>query len=169
VQATPNTQQVTAGNQATYTVTVTPTGTGGIPESVTLGPCSNLPPGAACTFASNPIPNLNNLAQNRTLEITTTARVTTPASLFRRGSILYAFWLPISGLAFVGIGAKRKRWLAGAFVVCTIAFVVVQVGCSSSGSKTTTTAGTPAGTYTITVNGTSGSATRSTAVTLVVQ
>ena len=168
VSASPNSQTVTAGNQATYTITVTPTGV--IPESVSLGSCSGLPAGAACTFSGNPIPNLNNLAQSRTLNITTTPRVTTPAGLFRSRSIFYAFWLPISGLAFVGVGVTRKRrWLAGALVSLTVALMALQAGCSSSSSNTTTTAGTPAGTYTVTMSASSGSASRTTAVTLVVQ
>ncbi len=168
VQAAPNSQTVTAGNQATYTVTVTPTGV--IPEAVSLGSCSNLPAGATCVFSGNPIPNLNNGAQNRTLDITTTPRVTTPASLFRSSRILYAFWFPVTGLALVGAGAtRRRRWLAGLFIVCTLGFMVLQAGCGSKSGNPGTTTGTPAGTYTITMNATSGSATRSTAVTLVVK
>ncbi len=168
VQATPAKQTVTAGNQATYTITVTPTGP--IPESVSLGQCGNLPAGATCKFSGNPIPNLNNLAQSRTLDITTTPRTTTPASLFGSSRIFYGFWLPVSGLAFVGAGVTRKRrWLTAAFVLCTLAFMILQAGCSSYSSKTQTTTGTPAGSYTVTLNATSGSAVRSTSVTLVVQ
>lgn len=168
IQATPATQTVTAGNQATYSVTVTPTGM--FPNSVSLGPCTGLPAGASCVFAQNPIPNLNSLAQNRTLEITTTARVTTPASLFGHSNIFYGLWLPVSGLAFVGIGATRKRrWLIGAFVACTLGTMLLQSGCSSYNAKSQTTTGTPAGTYTVTIGATSGSATRNTTVTLTVQ
>jgi Beta-propeller repeat len=168
VQATPNTQTVTAGNQATYTITVTPSGP--IPESVSLGQCSGLPSGANCVFSNNPIANLNTGAQNRTLDITTTARVTTPASLFHPGGPLYAFWFPVSGLALIGAGtARKRRWLVGAFVLCTLMVMALQVGCSSSSGNASTTTGTPAGTYTVTLNATSGSATRSTAVTLIVQ
>jgi len=168
VQAAPNSQTVTAGNQATYTVTVTPTGI--IPQSVSLGSCSGLPAGASCTFSSNPIPNLNSGAQSRTLVIGTTPRVTTPASLFNVSRILYAFWFPISGLALIGSGMTRKRrWLAGAFIVFTLGVVVLQAGCGSSSGNSSTTTGTPAGTYTVTMNATSGSATRSTAVILVVR
>ena len=169
VQATPAMQVVTAGNQATYTVTVTPIGVGlAFPDSVSLGPCTNLPAGASCVFAQNPIPNLNG-AQNRTLEITTTPRVTTPASLFHHSNIFYGFWLPISGLAFVGVGVTRKRrWLVGLFVVCTLGAMLMQSGCGSYSSNSNTTTGTPAGTYTVTVGATSGSATRNTTVTLTV-
>ena len=168
VSASPNSQTVTAGNQATYTITVTPTGI--IPESVSLGSCTGLPAGAQCTFSGNPIPNLNNLAQSRTLNITTTARVTTPAGLLRNRSIFYAFWLPISGLAFVGVGVSRKRrWMVGVFLVAILAFTIFQAACSSSSSSPPSTAGTPAGTYTVTLSGTSGTAARSTSVTLVVE
>jgi len=168
VQATPSSQTVTAGNQASYTITVTPTGV--IPESVSLGSCSNLPAGATCVFSNNPIPNLNNGAQNRTLDITTTPRVTTPASLFRSSRILYAFWFPVSGLALIGAGVtRRRRWLAGLFIVCTLGAMVLQAGCGSSSGNSSTTTGTPAGSYIVTMNATSGSATRSTAVTLVVR
>jgi hypothetical protein len=168
VQATPGTQTVTAGNQATYTVKVTPTGI--IPNSVSLGPCSNLPAGAQCVFSGNPIPNLNTLAQSRTLEITTTPRVTTPASLFRHSNIFYGFWLPLSGLAFIGAGVtRRRRWLIGAFVVCTLGVMLLQSGCSSYSSNTKTTTGTPAGTYNVVISATSGTATRTTSVQLTVQ
>jgi len=168
VSASPNSQTVTAGNQATYTITVTPTGV--IPESVSLGSCTGLPAGAACAFSGNPIPNLNNLAQSRTLNITTTPRVTTPAGLLRDRSIFYAFWLPVSGLAFVGVGVSRKRrWMLGVFIAAILAFTIFQSACSSYSSNPATTTGTPAGTYTVTLNATSGSASRSTSVTLIVQ
>jgi hypothetical protein len=168
ISATPASQSVTAGNQATYVVTVTPTGV--IPASVSLSTCSNLPAGANCVYSGNPIPNLSSGAQNRTLEITTTPRVTTPASLFHKSSSFYALWFPISGLALIGAGAtRRRRWLMGAFVACTLLAMLLQAGCSSSSSNNQTTTGTPAGTYTVVLNATSGSATRSTSVTLTVK
>ena len=145
---------------------VTPTGP--IPESVSLSCGSGLPAGAACTFPNNtnPIPNLNNGPQSRALEITTQARVTTPASIFRRGPI-YAFWFPISGLAMLGAGVSRKRrLLLGLLFAAVFGTVMLQAGCGSSSSSSTTT-GTPAGTYTITVNATSV-AVRTTTVTLIV-
>jgi hypothetical protein len=168
VQASPALQTVTAGNQATYNITVTPSGP--ISESVSLGQCSGLPAQANCVFANNPIANLNSGAQSRTLEITTQPRVTTPASLFRNHRPFYAFWFPVSGLALIGAGVtRRRRWLLAVLVAAGLGMVALEAGCGSSSPSTSTTTGTPAGTYTVTLNATSGSATRSTAVTLVVQ
>jgi uncharacterized repeat protein (TIGR01451 family) len=162
----PNTQTVTAGAQATYQIQVTPVGTGGIPESVSLSCGSGLPSGATCTFVNNPIPSLNNGPQSRTLEISTQFRVTTPGSLFRPGPV-YAFWFPVSGLAMLGAGVTRKRrLLLGLFFALVLGTVALQAGCGSS-SATSTTTGTPAGTYTVVVNATSV-AVRSTTVQLTV-
>lgn len=163
----PNSQIVTAGNQAPYQIVVSPTGV--FPGSVSLSCGSGLPSGVQCQFQQpNPITNLSSGAQNRTLEIVTQPRVTTPASLFRSGPI-YAFWLPVSGLALVGSGfSRRRRWLMAMLICAVLGTVALQAACSNTNGTSTTT-GTPAGTYTITVNAISGGATRTTAVTLVVQ
>jgi hypothetical protein len=166
VTASPASATVTAGAPATYVAQVTPTGAG-IPESVSLSCGSGLPAGAACAFTNNPIPNLNNGPQNRTFEITTQPRITTPGSLFRPGPV-YAFWFPVSGMAILGAGLSRKRrLLLGAFLVAVMGVVALQAGCSSGSTNTTTTTGTPAGTYTITINATSV-AVRTTTVQLIV-
>jgi hypothetical protein len=52
--------------------------------------------------------------------------------------------------------------LMTALLSCFFALVVFQLGCGSS-SKTSTTTGTPAGTYNLTVTATSGSASRDSA------
>jgi len=161
----PTAATVTAGAPATYVVKVTPTGS--IPNSVSLSCGSGLPSGAACVFTNNPIPNLANGPQSRTLEITTQPRITTPGSLFHRGPV-YAFWFPVSGMAMIGAGLSRKRrLLLGVFFVAVLGAVALQAGCSSSSHNTSTTTGTPPGTYTITVNATSV-AVRSTTVQLTV-
>jgi hypothetical protein len=170
IQATSvNPQPISPGDQATYTVTVTPTGP--FPDAVSLN-CSgsSLPSGAQCAFSNvNPIPNLNNGPQSRTLDITTTARVTTPASLFRPSGLFYAFWFPVSGLALIGGGlSRRRRWLMAIVIAAVLSGIALQAGCSNT-KNTSTTTGTPAGTYIIPVNATSGSATRTTAVTLTVR
>jgi len=59
--------------------------------------------------------------------------------------------------------------LMAILVVCLLGVVGLQAGCGSSSSSGSTTTGTPAGTYSVTMNATSGGATRSTSVTLIVQ
>jgi hypothetical protein len=165
IDVSPKTASVEAGVPASFTVTATPSVTGpdSFPNSVSISCSSGLPTGATCTFPNNAsISNLNNGAQTRQLVINTTARVTTPANLFRRDGPVYATWLPITGLAIFGAGIARRsscrrRLLFGALAIAFIGLVSFQAGCSSSKSTSTTT-GTPAGDYSITVSATSGSA-----------
>ena len=165
----PATATVPAGVPATFTATVTPTGS--IPSSVSIS-CSNLPTDGACPPGNNnPIPNLENGAASSVVIINTQARVTTTTQWWQKRGLVYAMSLPISGLALltVGIGGvpRRRRALMALLLGAFFTLSLFQAGCSSSKSVTTTT-GTPAGTYTVTISATSG-ATRSTTVTLVVQ
>jgi len=168
----PATATVAAGVPATYTATVTPTGN--IPSSVTIS-CNSgsLPTGATCTVTTNPIPNLDNGPASTLLVISTTARVTTTTRWWQPGGPIYATWLPLSGVALLGVGigkvSRRRRVLMGLLLTGFFSLIFLQVGCGSK-AAVTTTSGTPAGTYVVTVTATSGtSATRSTTVTLVVQ
>jgi len=172
ISASPASATVKAGEPATFTVKVTPTGSG-FPESVSLACGSGLPSNSSCSFPSNgnPIPNMSSGPQSRALEISTQARVTTTGSLFRIRQILFSLWLPVSGLALIGSGiSRRRRWLLALLLVALLSGTLLQLGCGYSNRTTTTTTGTPAGTYTITVNATSGStATRTTTVQLTVE
>ena len=172
VAVAPATQAVNAGMPATYTVTVSPTGP--IPNTISLSCSSSLPTGATCTFPNGAsIPNLNNgSAVTRELVINTTARVTTPASLWKPGGPVYAIWFPISGLAVLGAGFRgkiaRKRYVLLVLLLAGfIGLIVFQAGCSSSKSTNITT-GTPAGTYPLTITATSGSASRTFPISLTV-
>jgi hypothetical protein len=171
ISVSPTTLTEPAGTPASVTVTVTPTGN--IPNTVTLS-ASGAPSGGQTTFPNgSSFTNLSSGAQSRQLVINTTARVTTPASLFPTNRPFYAAIFPVSGLAFLGVGigsrkSRRRRVLMGMLLGCFFALVVFQMGCSSS-STTTTTTGTPAGTYNLTVTATSGTATRTQQIVLVVQ
>ena len=110
---------------------------------------------------------MSNGPQSRPFEIKTTARITTPASLFRGGPN-YALWMPIFGAGLLGAGISRKRrFLLGAFFAVILGIALSQAGCGGGGSSSTTT-GTPTGTYTVIVNATGG-ATRSTTLQLTVE
>ena len=172
ISANPLTQTEPAGVPANYTLTLTPTGA--IPNSVALSCSSGLPSGASCTFTTATIPNLSNGAATSTVHINTTVRPKTNAALVHgSGGPLYATWIPISGLAFLGFGVsgkRRRRVLSCLLLGGFLALLMFQAGCGSSSSTTPiVTGGTPAGTYSVTLSGISGSVTRTTTVTLIVQ
>ena len=167
----PASATVTAGAPASYTITLTPTGA--IPGNVTLAVGSGAPTGVTSSFSTSPIPSLANGPVSSVLTVNTTARVTTTVRLWHAGGPLYAVWLPVSGLAFLGVGvggvmSRKRRLLLGLMLGGFLTLLLFQAGCGTS-APTTTTTGTPAGTYTLTVNATSGTATRTTTVQLVVQ
>jgi uncharacterized repeat protein (TIGR01451 family) len=171
VSVSPTTATVAAGTPASFTVTVTPTGN--IPNTVSLA-ASGAPTSGTTTFPNGTsFTNLSSGPQSRQLVVNTTARVTTPASIFPVGKPFYAALLPVSGLALLGAGiggrkSLRRRVLMTALLGCFFSLVLFQVACGSS-STTTTTTGTPAGTYNLTVTATSGAASRTQQIVLVVQ
>jgi len=170
ISVAPASQTVAAGAVASYQVTVTPTGA--IPNTVSFSVGSGLPSGASSAFTTSSLSNLNNGPQQTTLNVNTTQRVTTTTELRRPNRPFYALLLPISGLALLGIVgspmSRRRRWLLGVLGGVFLVSLALSGGCGTS-PPTTTTTGTPAGTYTLTVSATSGSAVRSTTVQLVVQ
>jgi Domain of unknown function DUF11/Beta-propeller repeat len=169
---TPSSITAPAGVPANFTFQVTGT-LSNFPDSISLSAASGLPAATTTSWTTNPIPSLTGSAQTSVLTITTTARVTTTGDLWHGSGALYATWLPISGMAFLGLGiggrmTRKRRLLIGLLLGGFFALVLFQAGCGSK-STTSTTTGTPAGTYLIVVNATSGSASRTTTVNLVVQ
>jgi uncharacterized repeat protein (TIGR01451 family) len=171
VTAQPNSATVTAGSPATFQVTIAPLPT--YPESISLACSAGLPTGASCTFSTTPVTISNTSPVSSTLVLNTTQRITTVTDLRLPGGPIYATWLPVSGLALLGLGfgkrgtRRRKAALALALTLVLVFFLMLPA-CSTSTSKTTTT-GTPAGTYTVTVSGVSGSTSHTSVITLVVQ
>ena len=169
VAVSPASQSTPAGTPVSYTATVSPTG--GFPNSVSISCSAGLPTGASCSATNNPITNLNTGAQSRALVVNTTARTTTTSQVRQSGRPFYVAWLPVSGLALLGLGAggkKRWRWVAALLFGALLTLTMLQAGCGST-KTTTTTTGTPAGTYTVGVTATSGSASRTTTMQLIVQ
>ena len=169
-----------AGTSATYQVTVTPVPS--FPNSVSLSCSAGLPAGAACAFSTNPLAFSTSNSSSpltSTLTITTTARPVATTARRQSSGMWYATFLPLTALAFIGVAAGnragRNRWMTLAFFAVIFSGTVFQVACGGNSSTPPATGGTPAGTYTVTVTGTSGTAgTSSTAahaakVTLVVQ
>jgi hypothetical protein len=166
IDVSPPSATVLAGITATYTVTVTPLPT--YSGSVALSCSSGLPTGATCTITTSPVTIPNTSPVTAQLAIATTARPVTTAQGWHWG-LLYALCLPIGGMALLGSGSRKRKWTAGLFIVALVAFVGLQMGCGSESATPPTTTGTPAGTYTVTVSGTSGTAPHTTTLTLIVQ
>lgn len=157
VASNPTSATITAGQTATFSLTVTPVG--GYAGTVNLS-CGSLPSEATCTFSPSAVTPVNGSPATSTLTIATTAAVaalrTPPA-----GSQLP--WIPAGSLALAGaVGLlisprrltrwNRRLWMLASAVLLSGAWFSL-TGCSSSStSNTTKNPGTPSGAYTVTVN-----------------
>lgn len=164
----PTSVTINAGESTSFVATLTPNPT--YASTITMSD-SGLPSGATGTFTSTSVALSGSSPGSTTLNISTTARPVTSGSLFHGGP-LYAAWLPIGGLSLLGLGVgagvKRRRWLAGTLLGLLAGLILLQAACGGSSSSTSPTGGTPAGTYTIVITGSSGSASHNQHVTLIV-
>ena len=175
VTPTPTTQTVAAGSPTTYTINTATVG-GAFANTVTFT-ASGFPTGAAGTFSPTSVAP----GSSTTMTVTTTARglAETMRTPFNNpGGPNQPLWLiavvlalALTSLGFAKLGRRSVRRLIpiGAFVLLLISAGYLS-GCAGSGfPKVGSNLGTPAGTYAITVTGTSGADVHSTTVTLVVQ
>jgi N-acetylneuraminic acid mutarotase len=159
VAATPASTAVTAGQNGTASISVSPSN--GFNSAVSFS-CSGLPSGATCSFLPQTV-TPSGSAASTTLTVTTTSSM---AAIHQIAGPLF----PISALAALAccVGWKRRRLLQflGLIVVGVIGLSVFN-GCGGGSSG----GGTPppqSATYTITVNATSGSLVHSTTFMLTV-
>ncbi|MBI1741317.1 MAG: SBBP repeat-containing protein [Candidatus Koribacter versatilis] len=168
ISVAPTSVTINAGESTSYVVTLTPLPTYANAISVSH---SALPTASTGTFTSSSVTISGSSPATTTLNIKTTARPVQSGSLLHSGP-LYATLLPVGGLSLVGLGLgagfKRRRWLAGTLLGLLTALIVLQAACGNSSTSPTPTGGTPAGTYTITLTGSSGSASHNYQVTLIV-
>jgi uncharacterized repeat protein (TIGR01451 family) len=157
-----------AGDTATYQVLLTPNPIYG--TNIGLS-CSGLPTGSTCAFSATSVSLPTSSPASPTLNITTTARpIPLPtSSLFTRH--FYALWLPVPGLALLGVGfggSSRRRRILGMLTLCAVfGLILLQPACTGTSTQPPVS-GTPAGTYTVNVAATSGSDTKSFPVQLTV-
>jgi photosystem II stability/assembly factor-like uncharacterized protein len=166
--ATPVT--VTAGQTASFTITVTP-GPGGFTNAITFS-TSGLPTAATATFT--PISVIPGAAvATTTLVVNTTARGALPPSNNPRWWTppQFALWTFVLAALLFGLilfaGTDHRRRLLPA-MFATVAFLLA-IGIAGCGSHGTIVIGTPAGTSTISITATSGAIVHTTTVTLTVQ
>jgi hypothetical protein len=128
------------GTSETLTLTVTPVN--GFNQTVALS-CSSLPTNASCGFSPASV------TLNGTNPATASLTITTQGSCSNTGgSATFSNGLLLPIIFFFGICSRRKRLRALLFAAC-----VFLVGSGCAGQKVTCF--TPAGSYTITVTGTS--------------
>lgn len=169
---------VTAGQSGTFTISTGTVG-GAFPGAVTLA-ATGLPTGASASFN----PAAVSAGTSTTMTVTTTARgsaqitappfspnVPMPLVWVITLAMLFAIVTTLATTSIAKFGRHTARRLIPISVLALLLISVGYIsGCSGGGfPKVGSPTGTPSGTYTITVTGTSGVVQHSTTVTLVVQ
>jgi hypothetical protein len=176
--ATPS--SVTAGQSATATVTAVSSGgfTGTVTLSCTVTPAPALAP--TCSLNPAQVTLTGGAQATSTLTVNTTAATADliRPNIDRSFGPIYAMVFPIFGVALVGMGfasgGRKKNKLLGVTIGSILfAGLILQMACGGNsgggGGGGTSTPGTPAGNYTVTVTGSSVSTQHTSAVTLTVQ
>jgi VCBS repeat protein len=169
----------TTGN--TSTISVTPSGgfTGAVALTCAITPAAASDP-ATCALSPASVTISGTTAQTSSLTLTTTAATTAAVNHPTPGK---ARWYAAGGATLAGIllflmPARRRRWRTMLGMIVLFALLTVGLvscgggGGGGSGNKGggggTSNPGTTAGTYTVTVTGTSGSTAETTPVTFTV-
>ncbi|MFZ0821806.1 MAG: hypothetical protein WAM91_17215, partial [Candidatus Acidiferrales bacterium] len=181
VTPTTTSQTVTAGQSANFTIATAAVG-GAFPGTVTFT-ASGLPSGAAATFN----PSSVSAGTSTTMTVTTTSRTaaqTVPTQFNPRGPmrplwlVAFMLMLAIATASLVKVGRRPvqhqvqrsiRRLIPIGALVLLLGVVGYLSGCNGGFPGVAANVGTPAGTYTITVTGASGSVQHSTNVILKVQ
>jgi hypothetical protein len=163
--AIPPSSQVAQGSPATATIKAT--ALNGFTGSITYT-CSDAVQESTCTGPAAPV----DVSMPASFSITTKAPIARLDRPFDRGArIFYATLFP-GLLGIVLVASSRKRSLRGVRLfglLMVLGFSTIWLGsCGGSSSSSKKDPGTPTGSYTITVTGTSGSVTSSATFTLVV-
>jgi hypothetical protein len=173
---TPSTQTITAGESASYNFSVLPVGAS-FSGTVSFS-CSGQPTLSLCSFTPTQVtPGTSSAAV--VLQISTTSSSASAAPTIRGGKIYYALWLVLPGLCLIGLrhGQRSKvRLPSSMFGLFLLGWMLTSCGGGGSnggggggGGGGGQQQGTPPGTYTISVIGTSGTLThQSSPITLIV-
>lgn len=165
---------ITAGQSTTFGLTIA--GSNGFSQTVALT-CSGAPAGAGCNVSPGSVnPNGGNVSAQ--VSITSTARST--AALPRPSRLLPWLWMGaiLACLSFAASLRKSGGIKSGSLILACVAILALTAGCAGGGAGSAAatptptppaTGGTPAGTYVLTVTGTSGTQVRTTSINLTVR
>lgn len=163
---------VSAGGSATSTISVNPLNgfSGAVTFSCTVSPV--VKPASTCAFN----PGTINASGTAVITVNTTApHVVSAPNSGRHRNLLYALFLPVGGLTFLGVSfATRRTNMLGRILGCLLFSSLLLLGACGGGTTSMTTppppsGGTPSGSYTVTVIATSGSLSHTMSATLRVQ
>jgi hypothetical protein len=170
---TPSTQTINSGQSASYNFTLLPVN-GSFPNAVSLS-CAGGPAISQCSFTPDPATPGGSSAS-----VVMTVTTTSASARHHQGTmaVFYVPWLVLPAVILIASGRRRTK--TGKHLLLSVAslflLAVLLTSCGGTGMSVSNSQsqppqqqGTPAGTYNITVTGTSGSLThQATAVTLVV-
>jgi hypothetical protein len=166
LSATPTTLTVAQGAKGTFTVTVAPAG--GFNQAVALG-CTGAPSAATCTIAPPTVTLTDGttaMTATATVSTTTPSIVGPPSSSPDMPMLLWRTVPLVVAFSLLLFSSRKQRFAVRLGISAAMVAFLALAGCG--GGSHTPTGGTPKGTSTLTVTGTSGSLTSSATVTLTV-
>jgi hypothetical protein len=160
----PDVESLAAGQPAIYDLDVSPSG-GSFPSNVTLAFSDNCPPLSTCVLSSAQVIKGSGNS-HVTFTITTTAAVIAREPVRARMPVFYALCLFLPGMVVV-LGGLRRRFLLLALLMLVVVGLWLEIACGSglqgNGNGGNGQAGTPSGTYTMTLSATVGTLPQQTA------
>jgi hypothetical protein len=158
---TPNPSSVTAGSTATSTITVNPQPgyVGTIQLSCSITPTIQSSAAAAaptCSLSPTSVDVTATETSPPTSTLTFTSAKPKAAKLELTKNIFYALWLPVPGLALIGVGlgsraSRRKNLLGGLLLGLLLVLLMATPGCVTYTHLGNV--GTPPGQYTVSITG----------------